>query len=136
MNETTHNEPGRNESGNNESGNNETTDNETRVERGAEETRHGSNRETMAFAIAVAGWLVPGLGHALLRMWGRAAACFLTVAVLVVLGAAMRSIRWGTLRTWGRDVFISRRGRWKRVARTCRTPTAITARVFWRRRES
>jgi hypothetical protein len=99
MNETTHNEPGRNESGNNESGNNETTDNETRVERGAEETRHGSNRETMAFAIAVAGWLVPGLGHALLRMWGRAAACFLTVAVLVVLGAGMRG-----------NVFTSRGG--------------------------
>jgi hypothetical protein len=49
-----------------------------------------SGRETMALAIAVAGWLVPGLGHALLRMWGRAAACFLTVGVLVVLGAGMR----------------------------------------------
>jgi hypothetical protein len=49
-----------------------------------------SGRETMALAIAVAGWLVPGLGHALLRMWGRATACFLTVGVLVVLGAGMR----------------------------------------------
>jgi hypothetical protein len=48
------------------------------------------DRQTMAFAIAVAGWLVPGLGHALLRMWGRAAACFFTVAVLVMLGAGMR----------------------------------------------
>jgi len=47
-------------------------------------------RETKALAIAVAGWLVPGLGHALLRMWGRAAACFITVGVLVVLGAGMR----------------------------------------------
>jgi hypothetical protein len=33
---------------------------------------------------------MPGLGHALLKMWGRAAACFLTVAVLVFLGAGMR----------------------------------------------
>jgi hypothetical protein len=47
-------------------------------------------RQGVALAIAVAGWLVPGLGHALLRMWGRAAACFLTVAVLVFLGAGMR----------------------------------------------
>src|SRR5271154_6451658 len=49
-----------------------------------------NNREAIALAIAVAGWLVPGLGHALLKMWGRAAACFLTVGVLVVLGAGMR----------------------------------------------
>lgn len=46
--------------------------------------------QAKAFAIAVAGWLVPGLGHALLKMWGRAAACFLTVGVLVFLGAGMR----------------------------------------------
>jgi hypothetical protein len=49
-----------------------------------------SGREALALAIAVAGWLVPGLGHALLKMWGRALACFLTVGVLVVLGAGMR----------------------------------------------
>jgi Family of unknown function (DUF6677) len=44
----------------------------------------------LAYAIAVAAWLVPGMGHALLKMWGRAAACFLTVGVLVMLGAGMR----------------------------------------------
>ncbi len=49
-----------------------------------------SRRETMAYVIGVAGWLVPGLGHALMKMWGRAAACFLTVAMLVILGAGMR----------------------------------------------
>ena len=49
-----------------------------------------AKREGIAFVIAIAGWLVPGLGHALLNMWGRAAACFLTVGVLVVLGAGMR----------------------------------------------
>jgi hypothetical protein len=47
-------------------------------------------RETMASLIGVAGWLVPGLGHALLKMWGRAAMCFLTVGMLVFLGAGMR----------------------------------------------
>src|SRR6266851_1675534 len=46
--------------------------------------------EILAFAIGVAGWLLPGLGHALQKMWGRALACFLTVGVLVVLGAGMR----------------------------------------------
>jgi hypothetical protein len=46
--------------------------------------------ETMALVIGVAGWLVPGLGHALMKMWGRAATCFVTVGMLVILGAGMR----------------------------------------------
>ncbi len=49
-----------------------------------------SKREAIAFFIGVAGWLVPGLGHALLKMWGRAVMCFLTVCLLVILGAGMR----------------------------------------------
>jgi len=49
-----------------------------------------SRRETMAYLIGVAGWIVPGLGHALLKMWGRALMCFLTVGMLVILGAGMR----------------------------------------------
>ena len=47
-------------------------------------------REAMAVAIGIAGWLVPGLGHALQKMWGRAIACFLTIAALVAIGAGMR----------------------------------------------
>lgn len=43
-----------------------------------------------AVAVALAGWLLPGLGHALLKMWGRALALFLTVGFLVYLGAGMR----------------------------------------------
>jgi hypothetical protein len=43
-----------------------------------------------AVAVALAGWLMPGLGHALLKMWGRALAIFLTVGFLVYLGAGMR----------------------------------------------
>jgi hypothetical protein len=51
---------------------------------------HFGHRPALAYAIAVAGWLIPGLGHAILKMWGRAAACFLTVATLVVIGSGMR----------------------------------------------
>src|ERR1700730_3900001 len=47
-------------------------------------------RERVAFFIGAAGWLVPGLGHALLRMWGRAAVCFLLIGLLVIFGAGMR----------------------------------------------
>ncbi|MFI5058644.1 MAG: DUF6677 family protein [Candidatus Acidiferrales bacterium] len=47
-------------------------------------------REKLAIAIGVAGWLLPGLGQALLKMRGRAVACFLTVGALVFLGAGMR----------------------------------------------
>ena len=43
-----------------------------------------------AVAVALAGWLLPGLGHALLKMWGRALAIFLTVGCLVYLGTGMR----------------------------------------------
>jgi Family of unknown function (DUF6677) len=43
-----------------------------------------------AWSVAVAGWLLPGLGHALQRMWGRAAVVFITVGLLVFAGASMR----------------------------------------------
>jgi hypothetical protein len=46
--------------------------------------------EGYALGVAIAGWLVPGLGHALQKMWGRAAACFLCVALLVVVSARLR----------------------------------------------
>jgi len=64
----------------------------------------GLSRERIALLIAVAGWLVPGLGHALQKMWGRAVVCFLTVGVLVWVGAGMR----GNLFTSrGNDAFDS-----------------------------
>lgn len=49
-----------------------------------------SQREARAILFGVAGWLVPGLGHALQRMWGRALTFFLVVGVLVFVGAGMR----------------------------------------------
>jgi hypothetical protein len=52
--------------------------------------RYQPKSELLAFAIGLAGWLVPGLGHALLKMWGRAVTCFLVVAALVFLGTGMR----------------------------------------------
>jgi hypothetical protein len=51
---------------------------------------HQQGNEVLAIAIGVAGWLVPGLGHALQKMWGRALGCFLTVGALVFLGVGMR----------------------------------------------
>ena len=50
----------------------------------------GGQREFFALAVAACGWLLPGLGHAMLKMWGRAVALFFTVALLVVVGAGMR----------------------------------------------
>ena len=49
-----------------------------------------AHREGPAVGIGIAAWLLPGLGHAILKMWGRAIACFLTVAALVYVGAGMR----------------------------------------------
>jgi hypothetical protein len=47
-------------------------------------------RDAVALLIAAAAWFLPGLGHALLKMWGRAFVCFSTVALLVIIGAGMR----------------------------------------------
>jgi hypothetical protein len=53
--------------------------------------RGGSvTNENRAWTVAVAGWLVPGLGHALQRMWGRAFVVFVAVGLLVLAGASMR----------------------------------------------
>lgn len=53
------------------------------------------------FAAIVAAWLVPGLGHLLLKRWARAAIIFLCVGGLAVAGYAMRgqvySIRGGDM---------------------------------------
>jgi len=53
-------------------------------------TPPANKSEQRAMLLALAGWLLPGLGHALQKMWGRAIACFLTVGALVTLGAGMR----------------------------------------------
>src|SRR5215470_7100084 len=47
-------------------------------------------RKLIALLIGIVGWVLPGLGHALQRMWGRALAVFLAVGALVILGAGMR----------------------------------------------
>jgi hypothetical protein len=39
---------------------------------------------------AVAGWLVPGLGHLVLRRWSKAAVYFLCIGGLACAGLAMR----------------------------------------------
>jgi hypothetical protein len=46
--------------------------------------------ESRAFAFGIAGWVLPGLGHALQRMWGRALVVFLAVGLLVFAGASMK----------------------------------------------
>jgi len=40
--------------------------------------------------VALAGWAVPGLGHLVLRRWGRALGFFLATGGLAITGYAMR----------------------------------------------
>jgi hypothetical protein len=49
-----------------------------------------ADRGLFAPAIAIIAWLVPGLGHLLLRRWGRALAFFVAVGGLVMTGYLMR----------------------------------------------
>lgn len=46
--------------------------------------------QILALAAALAGWVVPGLGHLLLRRWSKAAVYFLCVGGLACAGLAMR----------------------------------------------
>lgn len=48
------------------------------------------SRESWAWMCGIAGWLVPGLGHALQFMWGRAVVVFLAVGLLAGAGASMK----------------------------------------------
>jgi hypothetical protein len=66
--------------------------------------KQDSRREAFPVIVAVVGWLVPGLGHALLKMWGRAVTCFLTVGMLVLVGAGMRGNLFSSR---GNDAFDS-----------------------------
>src|SRR5437667_11191629 len=68
--------------------------------------RHTGTFDVRAVGIAVLGWILPGLGHALLKMWGRAVTVCLTVAFLVYLGAGMR----GNLFAPGGDDAFARLG--------------------------
>ena len=65
---------------------------------------HQPRNETAAFAIAIAGWLVPGMGHALQKMWGRALICVVTVSALLFLGT---SLRGNVFTSGGNDAFDS-----------------------------
>jgi hypothetical protein len=61
-------------------------------------------RQTFALACGIAGWLVPGLGHALQKMWGRAIIFFVSVGALVLIGAGMRG---NVFSSGGGDAFAS-----------------------------
>ena len=60
------------------------------------------NRDLLSAACAIGGWFVPGLGHALLKMWGRAVVCFVVVGVLVLGGVALRG---NVFTSMGQDAF-------------------------------
>jgi hypothetical protein len=67
---------------------------------------HAGPSDVRSIAIALMGWMVPGLGHAVLKMWGRAVTIFLAVGLLVYLGAGMR----GNLFAPGGDDAFARLG--------------------------
>jgi len=46
--------------------------------------------QLLALMAAFAGWVVPGLGHLLLRKWGKAAVYFVCVGTLAVVGMLLR----------------------------------------------
>lgn len=53
------------------------------------EMHKSSINPALALVAAAAGWFVPGLGHALLGKWGKAAVYFFAVALLAIVGLRM-----------------------------------------------
>ena len=56
----------------------------------------------MGIVAALAGWVVPGLGHLVLRRWSKAAVYFLCVGGLACAGLAMRG---GVFSAGAQDLF-------------------------------
>ena len=48
-----------------------------------------SSQQGFVYLPLIAGWLVPGAGHFLLRKWGRGALLALSIIAMFVLGVAM-----------------------------------------------
>ena len=53
-------------------------------------TERGTGSLALGISAALAGWAIPGLGHLLLRQWGKAVVYFLCVGGLACAGLAMR----------------------------------------------
>ncbi len=67
---------------------------------------------TLPFSIAFAAWIVPGLGHALLRRWPKALGFFLAAAGLAIAGCELRGeiFSWHSGGTFGSLGFIADAG--------------------------
>jgi hypothetical protein len=57
---------------------------------GAGANQREIRRDVLAPFIAIAAWIVPGLGHLVLRRWGRALIFFLSVGGLAITGYLLR----------------------------------------------
>lgn len=62
----------------------------------AEVEQTGYSGKAKAVLLAISAWIVPGMGHALQRRFGRALIYFSSVGVLVAIGVAMH----GNIFTW------------------------------------
>jgi hypothetical protein len=62
----------------------------------------GAGNVLMGILAAIAGWIVPGLGHLILRRWSKAAVYFLCVGGLAYAGLAMRG---GVFAAGAEDLF-------------------------------
>jgi hypothetical protein len=52
--------------------------------------QRGTKHSLIAAIVAIAGWIVPGLGHLLLGRWGRALILLLSVGGLAITGYLLR----------------------------------------------
>ena len=67
-----------------------------------EATEQSGRDSVVAVGIALAGWLIPGLGQLVQRRWGRAIVYFLAVGALAGTGIFLRG---NIFTTWAGDAF-------------------------------
>jgi hypothetical protein len=75
---------------------------EETMEDKAIQKEHGSGNLMMGVVAAVAGWLIPGLGHLISRRWTKGIVYFLCVGGLACAGLAMRG---GVFASGAEDMF-------------------------------
>ena len=68
---------------------NTTPHSETRVEPGSQS---GVNRPALGVMVAIAGWIVPGLGHLLMKRWAKAIVYFVCIGGLACAGLLMQGV--------------------------------------------
>ena len=70
------------------------------------EARHSESEPGSAWTIGIAAWFIPGIGHLMLKKWGRAAMMGGVVWLCFIVGLAMGGHMWDLAASEGSSVLL------------------------------